>query len=48
MIRGAGLVEVEFAGQVDTFEGAGGEEKARRFGTTGYAIRARKPFLARA
>lgn len=43
MIAGAGLVEVEFAGQVDTFEGARGEAQARQFGTTGYAIRARKP-----
>jgi hypothetical protein len=28
---------------VDTFLGAGGEEKARQFGTLGYSIRARKP-----
>ncbi len=43
MISGAGLVDVELAGQVDTFGGAGGEEKARQFGTRGYSIRARKP-----
>lgn len=43
MIGGAGLIDVELAGQVDTFEGAGGEEKARQFGTSGYAIRAEKP-----
>ena len=43
MILGAGLVDVEFAGQVDTFAGASGEDKARAFGTTGYAIRAHKP-----
>ncbi len=42
MISGAGLVGVELAGQIDTFGGASGEEKARRFGTSGYAIRARK------
>lgn len=42
MIRGAGLVDVELAGQVDTFAGAGGEDKARQFGTTGYSIRAYK------
>jgi len=28
---------------VDTFGGAGGEEKARLFGTWGYPIRARRP-----
>jgi Carbon-nitrogen hydrolase len=43
VIRGAGLTEVELAGEVDTFAGAGGEEKARAFGTTGYSIRARRP-----
>ncbi len=43
MISGSGLIEVEFAGQVDTFGGAGGEEKARQFGTTGYSVRSVKP-----
>ena len=43
MISGAGLIDVELAGQVDTFGGAGGEEKARQFGTSGYSIRAVKP-----
>ena len=43
MIRGAGLVDVELAAPVDTFAGAGGEDKARQFGTLGYSIRARKP-----
>ena len=42
MIAGAGLVDVELAGQVDTFGGASGEESARRFGTSGYSIRAKK------
>ncbi len=35
-------MEVELAGEVDTFRGASGEVKAREFGTTGYSIRARK------
>lgn len=43
MISGAGLIDVELAGEVDTFGGASGEEKARQFGTLGYSIRARKP-----
>ncbi len=42
MIRVAGLIGIELAGQVDTFGGASGEEKARQFGTSGYAIRAFK------
>jgi hypothetical protein len=33
---------VELAGEVDTFGGASGEEKARQFATTGYSIRAFK------
>ncbi|HYT78619.1 MAG TPA: hypothetical protein VEQ37_05075 [Actinomycetota bacterium] len=43
MIKGAGLVDVEFGPIVDTFGGAAGEDKAREFGTNGYPIRARKP-----
>ncbi len=43
MIRGAGLVDVELGPPVDTFAGAGGEDKARQFGTLGYPIRASKP-----
>jgi hypothetical protein len=43
VISGVGLVDIELANPVDTFAGAGGEEKARRFGTYGYSIRARKP-----
>lgn len=43
MISGADLIGIELAGQVDTFGGASGEEKARQFGTSGYAIRAFKP-----
>jgi hypothetical protein len=47
VISGAGLVGVELAGQVDTFGGAGGEDKARLFGTSGYSIRAEKPLSER-
>lgn len=43
MIRGAGLVDIELGAPVDTFAGASGEEKARRFGTRGWSIRARRP-----
>jgi hypothetical protein len=43
VIAAAGLVDVELGSRVDTFGGAGGEEKARLFGTFGYSIRARKP-----
>ncbi len=43
MIRGAGLVDVELGPPVDTFAGAGGEDKARQFGTYGFPVRARKP-----
>jgi len=43
VITGAGLVEVELANQLDTFAGAEGEKSARKFGTYGYSIRARKP-----
>jgi hypothetical protein len=43
VIRGAGLVDVELGPRVDSFAGAGGEEKARKYGTYGYPIRARKP-----
>ena len=43
MITGAGLTDVAFGPIVDTFGGAAGEENARRFGTYGYPIRARKP-----
>jgi hypothetical protein len=43
VIRQAGLVDVEIANRVDTFAGASGEGKARKFGTYGYSIRASKP-----
>ena len=40
---GSGLADVEFGLIVDTFGGAGGEDQARKFGTYGYPIRARRP-----
>ena len=40
---GVGLIEVELGPPVDTFAGAGGEGKARQYGTRGYPIRAHKP-----
>jgi hypothetical protein len=43
IIEGAGLIEVEYGPIVDTFGGAAGEAKARKYGTYGYPIRARKP-----
>ncbi len=45
-MRGAGLIDVRFGPVVDTFEGAEGEANARRFGTFGYPIFARKPSFA--
>jgi hypothetical protein len=43
VISGAGLVDIELTNPVDTFAGASGEDKARKFGTYGYSIRASKP-----
>jgi hypothetical protein len=43
VIAGAGLVDIELANPIDTFAGAGGEKSARKYGTLGYSIRARKP-----
>lgn len=43
MIQEAGFEDVEFGPAVDTFAGASGEENAKKFGTFGYPIRARKP-----
>ena len=39
----AGFVDIEIGRQVDTFGGAGGEDKARLFEVYGYAFLARKP-----
>jgi len=43
VIGGAGLIDIEMGPMVETFAGAGGEEKARQFGTYGLPIRACKP-----
>jgi hypothetical protein len=43
VIEETGFVDVEFGSMVDTFAGANAEEKARKYGSYGYAIRARKP-----
>ena len=43
MIEVAGFVDVEFGSMVDTFAGANGEEKARKYGSYGYAVSAQKP-----
>jgi len=43
MLEQAGFDSVVIGEPVDTFAGAGGEEKARAFGTLGYPIYARRP-----
>ena len=43
MIEEAGFVDVEFGTMVDTFAGANAEEKARKYGSYGYAVHALKP-----
>jgi hypothetical protein len=43
VIGAAGLVDIELGNPLDTFAGAGGERSARKYGTLGYSIRARKP-----
>ncbi len=43
MIEDSGFVDVTIGPAVDTFGGAGGEDKARIFEVFGYAFRARKP-----
>jgi hypothetical protein len=43
VIGGAGLVDIELANPLDTFAGASGEKSARKYGTLGYSIRARRP-----
>ncbi len=44
MLEEAGFVDVRIGPHVDTFAGAGGEEKARAFDVFGYAFLARKPY----
>jgi hypothetical protein len=43
MIEDSGFTDVSIGPPVDTFGGAGGEEKARLFGVYGYAFMAHKP-----
>ena len=43
MLEEIGFLDVQIGPPVDTFKGAGGEEKARLFAVYGYAFRARKP-----
>ncbi len=43
MLEESGFEEIEIGPRVDTFEGAGGEQKARRFEVFGYAFLAVKP-----
>jgi hypothetical protein len=43
MLEESGFVDVRVGGKVDTFGGADGEEKARRFEVYGYSFLARKP-----
>ena len=43
MIEDSGLVDVAIGPPVDSFGGAGGEAKARKFEVFGYAFLGRKP-----
>ena len=43
MLEDTGFVDVRIGTAVDTFKGASGEEKARKFAVYGYPILARKP-----
>lgn len=43
MLEESGFRDVKIGPAVDTFGGAGGEAKARRFEVFGYAFLARKP-----
>ena len=43
MLEEAGFVEIQIGPKVDTFGGAGGEDKARAFEVFGYAFLALKP-----
>ena len=42
MLEDSGFTEVQIGDAVDTFGGAGGEEKARAFEVYGYAFLARR------
>lgn len=43
MLKEIGFVDVQTGPPVDTFKGAGGEQKARLFEVYGYPFLARKP-----
>ena len=43
MLEDARFVDVQIGGAVDTFGGAGGEDKARAYEVYGYAFLARRP-----
>lgn len=43
MLEDSGFVDVQIGAAVDTFKGAGGEDKARKFAVYGYPFMARKP-----
>jgi hypothetical protein len=43
MLEDSGFGDVRIGQPVDTFKGAGGEEKARKFEVYGYSFIARKP-----
>jgi hypothetical protein len=43
MLSEIGFVDVRIGPPVDTFKGAGGEQKARVFEVYGYSFLARKP-----
>ena len=43
MLEDSGFVDVQIGPAVDTFGGAGGEEKARTYETFGFAFLARSP-----
>jgi hypothetical protein len=43
LLEKAGFIDIAIGPPVDTFGGAGGEDKARNFEVYGYAFLARKP-----
>ena len=43
MMEDSGFVDIVTGPPIDTFAGAGGEDKARMFDVHGYAFLARKP-----
>ena len=43
MLKDSGFVDIRLSDAVDTFAGAGGEDKARLFAVFAYRFLARKP-----